>query len=38
MILSQNDIPEHFIHEIQKKGYHVIGVNGLHRKLTRFLP
>ena len=28
-------IPAHFIHEIKTKGYHVIGVTVIHRKLMR---
>ena len=30
------EIPAHFIHEIKTKGYDVIAVNVIHRKLIRF--
>ena len=33
-----NEIPAHFIHEIKKKGYDVIGVDLFLPKLMKFLP
>ena len=30
------EIPTHFIHEVKTKGYDVIGVTVIHRKLMRF--
>ena len=32
------EIPAHFIHEVKTKGYDVIGVTVIHRKLKRFQP
>ena len=32
------EIPAHFIHEIKKKGYDVIGVDLFLPKLMKFLP